>query len=80
MLWAFTINAGLFCCQSIQFILDYPLAFAMLGLAGFFKKNIYVGCVVGAIGRFICHFISGIVSLLAMQGTKMYLYIPLHTI
>jgi len=49
----------------IQFVLDYPLAFACLGLAGFFYKFKTVGPVIGvAVGgtaRFVCHFVSGVV-------------------
>ncbi len=50
-----------FVVHPVQFILDYPLPFACLGLAGFFKKNAVIGVVVGTTGRFISHFISGIV-------------------
>lgn len=45
----------------IQIILDYPLAFACLGLAGFFKKLPPVGVVVALVGRFLCHLVSGAV-------------------
>ena len=44
-----------------QIILDYPLAFGALGLAGAFQKHPVVGVGVGMLGRFICHFISGVV-------------------
>ena len=44
-----------------QIILDYPLAFGALGLAGFFQRQPVMGVSVGIFGRFICHFISGIV-------------------
>jgi thiamine transporter len=50
-----------FIVHPIQFALDYPLAFAVLGLAGFFRKYAVVGVVVGGFGRFVCHFASGIV-------------------
>jgi len=50
-----------FIVHPIQFILDYPLAFAVLGLAGLFRKYAIVGIVVGGVGRFVSHFISGIV-------------------
>jgi thiamine transporter len=50
-----------FIVHPIQLILDYPLAFAVLGLAGFFLKYPVVGVVVGGIGRFVSHFVSGIV-------------------
>jgi thiamine transporter len=44
-----------------QVLLDYPLAFGMLGLAGFFQKRPFLGVNVGIAGRFIMHFISGVV-------------------
>ena len=44
-----------------QLLLDYPLPFAALGLAGFFKKYPIAGVAVGITGRFICHTISGAV-------------------
>jgi len=44
----------------IQLLLDYPLAFGALGLAGFFKKNLSLGILVGGFGRFFSHFLSGV--------------------
>ena len=44
-------------------LLDYLLAFPPLGLAGLFKGKkwgIFAGTVLGCLGRFIVHFISGI--------------------
>jgi thiamine transporter len=43
-----------------QVILDYPLAFGLIGLAGFFRKLPLLGVVVGVTARFCSHFISGI--------------------
>jgi thiamine transporter len=43
-----------------QILLDYPIAFGALGLAGFFKKRPVVGVGVGMLGRFVSHFISGV--------------------
>jgi len=43
-----------------QVILDYPLAFGLLGLAGFFRKFPLVGIAVGVTARFCSHFASGI--------------------
>jgi thiamine transporter len=43
-----------------QVLLDYPLAFACLGLAGFFQKRwALIGVAVAITVRFIMHFISG---------------------
>ena len=44
-----------------QVLLDYPIAFGMLGLAGFFQKHPFIGINVGMFGRFIAHFFSGII-------------------
>jgi len=44
-----------------QVLLDYPVPFACIGLAGFFRKRPLVGVVVGIVGRFLSHWISGIV-------------------
>lgn len=43
-----------------QALVDYPLAFGMLGLAGFFQKRPFLGVNVGIGGRFLMHFISGV--------------------
>ena len=48
----------------LQVLLDYPLAFGALGMAGFFsnkKFGLTTGVIVGILGRYICHVISGYV-------------------
>jgi thiamine transporter len=49
----------------VQYLLDYPLAFGALGLAGLFKNKGAAGALAGVAlgigGRFLCHFLSGIV-------------------
>jgi thiamine transporter len=44
-----------------QVLLDYPLAFGALGLAGAFKKYPVLGVGVAITGRFVCHFLSGVI-------------------
>jgi thiamine transporter len=44
----------------VQALLDYPIAFGMLGLAGFFRNRPFLGVNVGIGGRFVAHFISGV--------------------
>lgn len=47
-----------------QMLLDYPLAFGALGLAGFFHKKKFgfqIGYIVGVIGRFIFATLSGVI-------------------
>jgi len=55
-----------FVYSPIQFLLDYPLAFGSLGLAGFLRNLRWpwlptLGVALGIGGRFLCHFISGLV-------------------
>lgn len=59
-----------------QVLLDYPLAFGALGLAGAFQKRPMVGVGVAILGRFICHFISGVVFFgqWAWEGWNVYAY------
>ncbi|MCX7710954.1 MAG: energy-coupled thiamine transporter ThiT [Clostridia bacterium] len=65
-----------FFVHPIQFILDYPLAFSLLGLAGFFRKNVYLGAVIGSIARLLCHFLSGAIFFgeYAPAGQSVFLY------
>ena len=47
-----------------QMLIDYPLAFGALGLAGFFagkKHGLQIGYLVGVIGRYVFATISGVV-------------------
>jgi thiamine transporter len=44
-----------------QVILDYPVAFAVLGIAGFFKKQPMIGVIVSIGLRFVAHFSSGVI-------------------
>ena len=59
-----------------QILLDYPLAFGALGLAGAFQKHPVLGVGVGILGRFVCHFISGVVFFgqYAWEGWNVYAY------
>ena len=55
---------GPYVVHPAQVLLDYPLAFAALGLSGFFhnKKNgLITGFLVGAAGRFFFHMVSGLI-------------------
>ena len=54
---------GAYAWGPTSMLLDYLLAFGVLGVAGFFhrkKGGIFIGTVVGCVCRFIVHFISGI--------------------
>lgn len=61
---------GGYIAHPVQAILDYPLAFASLGLVGFFSKSfmdkkeilpVIQGTFLGVFARFICHVITGVV-------------------
>jgi thiamine transporter len=45
----------------VQVMLDYIIAFAALGLAGFSRKNILWGIAIGGFGRFFSSFLSGVI-------------------
>lgn len=45
----------------IQVIFDYPLPFMALGIAGYFRNRKIAGTFLAIFGRFICHFISGVI-------------------
>ncbi|KAB3534863.1 energy-coupled thiamine transporter ThiT [Alkaliphilus pronyensis] len=59
-----------------QFLLDYPLAFGALGLAGLYKKNIAISCFIGGFGRFFMSFLSGVIFFgsYAPEGMNVLLY------
>ena len=52
---------GAYIINPLQGLLDYPLAFAALGLAGFIKKIPIAGIALGIVGRFVCSFAAGII-------------------
>ena len=60
----------------VQVLLDYPVPMMMVGLSGIFSRKIWLGILVGGIGRFVPHFISGIVFFAAFtpEGTPVWLY------
>ena len=55
------MSLGGYVIHPVQALLDYPLAFAALGLAGLFKKHPLVGVGVAIAGRFVSSFLSGII-------------------
>ena len=52
---------GAYIVHPIQLLLDYPLAFMVLGFASFFKNHRAIGTLLGVFLRFVCHVISGVV-------------------
>jgi thiamine transporter len=68
-----------FMFHPVQVLLDYPLAFGALGLAGLFRPTVrgaIVGTTVAVLARFACHFVSGVVffASYAPEGWNVYLY------
>ena len=64
----------------VGMFLDYPLAFGVLGVAGFFKKQPIIGVVIAMTGRFVSHFISGVVffGMYAPEGMNPVIYSALY--
>ena len=68
-----------FIVHPIQLFFDYPLAFGVLGLAGFFRPTVrgaILGTVVAVLARLLGHFVSGVVffASYAPKGWNPYLY------
>lgn len=65
-----------FILHPVQVLFDYPLPFMALGLAGYFKERMMLGTTIAVSGRFICHFLSGVVffASYAPPGMSPYLY------
>jgi len=63
-----------------QVILDYPLAFGLLGLSGLFRKIPVLGVAVGIAARFCSHFVSGVLffASYAPAGVSPYVYSALY--
>jgi thiamine transporter len=63
-----------------QVILDYPLAFGLLGLAGFFRKVPVLGVGVGIAARFCSHFVSGVLffASYAPAGVSPFVYSAIY--
>lgn len=45
----------------VQAILDYPLAFACMGVAGLFMPHIFLGTMIAGLARLFCHVLSGVI-------------------
>jgi len=69
-----------FIFHPVQVLLDYPVAFGALGLAGFFRNRPFLGVNVGIAGRFVAHFVSGVVffASYAPEGMSPIVYSTLY--
>ncbi len=71
---------GGYIVHPLQGLLDYPLAFAVLGLAGFFPRPLWLGIAIGGFLRFLCHVLAGAVFFgsFAPEGTNVWLYSSIY--
>jgi len=71
-----------FIVHPVQLLLDYPFAFAAIGLAGFFKDKPIAGVAIGGLARFVMHFASGVVFFgqYAPEGTSIYAFSFIYNI
>jgi len=65
-----------FIYNPVQVLLDYPIAFGALGMAGLLRNKPIAGSGLGIFGRFVAHFLSGVVffASFAPQGESPVLY------
>ena len=56
----------------VSILLDYVVAFGVIGFGGFFRGKIFAASVVGAVCRFIIHFISGITVYKILVPTSLF--------
>ena len=69
----------------IELLLDYPLAFAMLGLCGLAphiskRFGMIGGILLGVFGRFVCAFLSGVIffGMYAPEGQHVFVYSAIY--
>jgi thiamine transporter len=64
----------------VQLLLDYPVAFGFVGLAGLLRRHALAGIALGLLGRFASHFFSGVwfFSDYAPSGVSPYVYSALY--
>jgi thiamine transporter len=52
---------GLYAVHWAQVLLDYPIAFSLMGLAGLNRKHLPISAMIGGFGRFLASFASGFI-------------------
>ncbi|MCR4402546.1 MAG: energy-coupled thiamine transporter ThiT [Firmicutes bacterium] len=67
---------GPYVVHPLQFLMDYPLAFAALGVSGFFSRAPLLGVLVGGAARFLMHVLSGVAffASYAPEGSNVWVY------
>ncbi|MDR1944260.1 MAG: energy-coupled thiamine transporter ThiT [Synergistaceae bacterium] len=73
---------GGYVTHPVQAALDYPLAFACLGIAGFFRARPALGAVVSGIARLVCHVLSGVIffASYAPEGQNPWAYSTVYNV
>lgn len=68
------VVTGAYVLNIVQLILDYPLAYAFAGIAGFYPKLLWL--ILAALGQLACHVVSGafFFAQYAPQGWNPWLY------
>jgi thiamine transporter len=74
---------GGYVAHPVQAILDYPAAFACMGLSGAFgrdEKGIAVGTILAGAVRFVCHVLSGVIffASYAPEGQNVWAYSAIY--
>ena len=72
----FQLIFGGYIVHPVQALLDYPLAFASLGVLGVFQKRPLLGIFIAGASRLLCHVLSGVVffSSYVPKGQNPWLY------
>lgn len=67
---------GAYIVHPIQALLDYPVACALVGLAGFFRHDIYLGIIIAMLANLFSYVLSGVVffASYAPPGTNPWIY------
>jgi thiamine transporter len=63
-----------------QLLLEYPIAFGLLGIAGFFQKRPFIGVSLGILGRFLAHYFAGVIffPMFAPEGMNPVVYSAIY--
>ncbi len=64
----------------LQVVMDYPLAYGVLGIAGAFPRYPTLGVLAGSLARFLVHLLSGVVffASYAPEGSNVWAYSALY--
>lgn len=71
---------GGYVVHPVQAILDYPAAYAAVGLAGIFRSRVIVGTIIAALTQFACFVASGAIFFgsYAPEGTNPWVYAAIY--